>query len=421
MASVFYIAHASYSCANTFTSDMIFTALSIGIAALCNPLRVLRQIWPYVFVLLAFAGFVQWNGSVVLGDRSNHVATIHLAQMLYIWPFFAFFSLPLLLPSVVSLLNMVTSSSRKPTRSKAGDSKKNSSMASAEKHEALYSPPAGLLGVAVTFARSKIIWPLYLGTTGVLSLAIVKYNTIVHPFTLADNRHYMFYIFRYTIRRSGFVRLALVLPYTICRWMVWETLGGHNSWSGVDQPTAFVNHPFWVPPSADGPKRQSDTPYPQPPDSSSAATLESIKASEAELKTQIAQDSLLLSTRSVPTSTGLIFLLATSLSLVTAPLVEPRYFILPWVMWRLMVPAWRLRDHVHSAKAAADSGFLASSAAVQAVADWSGGYDVRLFVEGAWHVLINLVTGYIFLSRPYVWRAEDGSVLEGGRLQQFMW
>lgn len=47
---------------------MIFCVLSLGIAALCNPIRVIRQIWPYVAVLVAFGSFVFWNGGVVLGE-----------------------------------------------------------------------------------------------------------------------------------------------------------------------------------------------------------------------------------------------------------------------------------------------------------------------------------------------------------------
>lgn len=388
---------------------MIFTGLSIGIAALCNPLRVIRQIWPYVFVLLAFAGFVQWNGSVVLGDKSNHVATIHLAQMLYIWPFFAFFSLPLLIPSGLSFLNMLTSAFTTASPSAATANEK-------EKKKATKPLPAptGLLGAGIALFRSKVIYPIYLAGTFVLSLGVVRFNTIVHPFTLADNRHYMFYVFRYTIRRGGLVRAALVLPYTLARWMVWDALGGHAGWSpaATRQPTAFVSYPFWTAPSADV-KRQTEVPYPKCPEAST--TAEARKAGEAALKAQLEEDSLCLSTRSVPTSTALIFLLATALSLVTAPLVEPRYFIIPWVVWRLMVPAWRLRDHLPAA------GLLADNAAVRAVADWSAGYDMRLFAEGLWHVAINLATGYIFLCKPYVWRAEDGTVLEGGRLQRFMW
>lgn len=48
-------------------TDMMFTVVSLGIAAVFNPLRVLRQIYPYIAVLSLFAGFVYVNGGVVLG------------------------------------------------------------------------------------------------------------------------------------------------------------------------------------------------------------------------------------------------------------------------------------------------------------------------------------------------------------------
>ncbi len=378
---------------------MALTALSIGIAAICNPLRVIRQIWPYLVVLASFAAFVQWNGSVVLGDKSNHVATIHLAQMLYIWPFFAFFSLPLLLPSGLSFLNMVATWFKTAPASS----------------EAPRRPEEGTLSATIIrVVHTKVLWPAYLAATGVLSLAVVRFNTVVHPFTLADNRHYMFYVFRYTIRRGALLRSALVLPYTLCRWAVWDALGGHRGWLGEedDQPSAFVSHPLWTPSSAKA-RRQTTVSYPRSPEAA-AVTAESRKASEAALKARLEQDSLYLSTRSVSTSTAIIWLLATALSLITAPLVEPRYFILPWVVWRLLVPAWRLQDHLRG-------GLLEGNAAAEAAAHWSRSYDMRLWVEGAWHMAINLATGYIFLYKPYVWRAEDGTVLEDGRLQRFMW
>jgi alpha-1,2-glucosyltransferase len=46
---------------------MILAAISLIIAGVCNLGRVLRQIWPYLAVLMAFISFVAWNGSVVLG------------------------------------------------------------------------------------------------------------------------------------------------------------------------------------------------------------------------------------------------------------------------------------------------------------------------------------------------------------------
>jgi hypothetical protein len=53
--------------------DCLFCGVSIVVAAMCNPLKVMRQIWPHVTVLGLFTGFVLWNGGVVLGKLSLRV------------------------------------------------------------------------------------------------------------------------------------------------------------------------------------------------------------------------------------------------------------------------------------------------------------------------------------------------------------
>ncbi|MBE3041435.1 hypothetical protein IMZ48_02405, partial [Candidatus Bathyarchaeota archaeon] len=40
-------------------------------AVVCNPLRVLKQVWPHIATMAAFAGFVAWNGGVVLGNENG--------------------------------------------------------------------------------------------------------------------------------------------------------------------------------------------------------------------------------------------------------------------------------------------------------------------------------------------------------------
>ncbi|OAQ90118.1 glucosyltransferase [Purpureocillium lilacinum] len=406
--------------------DMLYTTISLVIAAVCNPLRVVRQVWPYVTVLGCFAAFVAWNGGVVLGDKSNHVATIHLTQMLYIWPFFAFFSLPLLLPYAapfLSTLNLMFKSQQsqsqftvpvpseprnKPFKVTASSSSKSTSQKQGTEPESIAAKQSQIstaLGIAE--ASKPLSWPLYLIGTVVISGLMVRFNTIIHPFTLADNRHYMFYVFRYTIRRAGWIRYALVLAYTASRWMVWGILAGYSdfstAFSTVSDGGPYVSYPFWI---AYSEKRQTEAKYPAqlPADDSPAG--------DSQPQRQLADDPFTYSTRTVSTSTGLIFLLATSFSLVTAPLVEPRYFIIPWLMWRLFVPAWRLPDH----RSLGGEGTVADRA-IRVFRQ----YDVRLLLETVWFAAINLATCYIFIAKPYVWRAEDGTVLDDGRMQRFMW
>ncbi|KAM4060499.1 DIE2/ALG10 family protein [Hirsutella rhossiliensis] len=354
--------------------DALFTAISLGIAAICNPGRVLRQIWPYLTVLGAFAGFVAWNGGVVLGDKSNHVATIHLAQMLYIWPFFAFFSLPLLLPYALSVVNV----SRWVATTRGAESGQVSKLDSKQS--------LSEVSIALRLAENSRIFVSSIALLGIIALSglIVRYNTIIHPFTLADNRHYMFYVFRYTIRRAAWIRYLLVVPYMISGWMILDTSAGCSPRPSSSQEALGDN------------LRDAEKKSPSP----------------AEL---LRADPLRYSSEPMSTSTGLIFLAATSLSLVTAPLVEPRYFIIPWVMWRLHVPAWR------PAAPGGTSDGTSNQSTFGRVAEHLGRHDVRLVIETAWFLAVNLATCFVFLAKPYIWRAEDGSVLDDGRLQRFMW
>ncbi|KAG9062105.1 glucosyltransferase [Linnemannia hyalina] len=50
--------------------------------------RVITISLPYLGLLAGFAAFVKWNGGIVLGDRSNHIPSMHVMQLFY----FAVFS-----------------------------------------------------------------------------------------------------------------------------------------------------------------------------------------------------------------------------------------------------------------------------------------------------------------------------------------
>ncbi|KAI1373958.1 glycosyltransferase family 59 protein [Hypoxylon crocopeplum] len=344
--------------------DLVLCVGSISIAAIYNIRTIIcRGIWPHLTVLSAFVYFVAWNGGVVLGDKSNHVATVHLAQMLYIWPLFLFFSAPLFIPQLLDLavrvFQTLTGSTTLVTSVKAATVKSNSDK------KVKLNQTATLKVFNYIGSCHKIHSTLVLfGALSVTTL-IVRYNTIIHPFTLADNRHYMFYIFRYTILRARWIRYALVPAYVACGWLCWAALQGDSS--------------------------------PSPSPSNDRQSTKSAKGSG------LSQPSQPLETASPPTSSALILLVATALSLVTAPLVEPRYFILPWVFWRLLVPS---RSILPSSIPRSES--LVSRRLV-------------LALETAWFLLVNAATMYVFATRPFYWRAPDGSLLDGGRVQRFMW
>ncbi|KAK7957221.1 DIE2/ALG10 family protein [Apiospora aurea] len=357
---------------DAWPGDLALCVLSLVCAAWWNLSTMLRRTYPHIITLCLFAAFVVWNGGVVLGDKSNHVATLHAAQMLYIWPLFAFFSAPLFLPQIVRCLDaachLVTKSSP------SSGLHLESSRRSEEKEAALKVFNA-------VFSNGPLLSALVVAACLVVGLMIVHFNTIIHPFTLADNRHYMFYVFRYSILRESAVRHALVPVYVFCGWLSWSALY-----------------------DCKGPKPASNVPRIT---ISAEDKAESFADRFAILNDEVSQ--------SPSTSNVIILLLTTALSLMTAPLVEPRYFILPWVFWRLLVPAWSMDDLLGTQQTA--TGKPSSILLVRVF----NRYDIRLVLESVWFLLINVATMYMFLTRPFYWKAEDGTLLDGGNVQRFMW
>ncbi|KAI1618658.1 alpha-1,2-glucosyltransferase [Exophiala viscosa] len=287
--------------------------------------QLLIDLWPQISLIISFAAFILWNGGVVLGDKDNHIATIHLPQMLYIWPFIVFFSWPVLLPQLAQL----SSFRRRLPR----------------------------LSTALCFM--------------ILMLGVVKFNTVIHPFTLADNRHYTFYVFR-ILRQHWLVKYAAVPIYFVCAALIIGALGG-------------------------GP-------------------------GEVRSESEAAQNRVLYGADTVHVSFTLVWLIATALSLVSAPLVEPRYFILPWLMWRLAVPEYMPIPKPDEQQKAVDGNSKdapqrgsnsPSPSLVQQLLKTVAAYANVL--ELIWYIAINLGTCYIFLYKGFEWPQEPGNI------QRFMW
>jgi alpha-1,2-glucosyltransferase len=192
-----------------------------------------------------------------------------------------------------------------------------------------------------------------LGIFTILACLIIRYNTIIHPFTLADNRHYIFYVFR-LLRRHWLVKYLAAPVYIVSGWLVVYCFG-RNELSSDQQV---------------GRKPANDV-------------------------------------RKYRIGFVLVWIVTSALSLITAPLVEPRYFIIPWVVWRLQVasPFSDLKTWAGKVVNKPRSQILAPSAPPHA---W-------LLLETLWYCIINAVTGYIFLHWTFEWPQEPGAK------QRFMW
>lgn len=280
--------------------------------------------------------------------------------MLYIWPYITFFSFPLTYPFILqgalSLLAMV--------------------------------PVVIFFEPLLMFSRRKILpRPIVVLSCVGLAMLIVRYNTIVHPFTLADNRHYTFYVFR-ILMRHPVIRYLAVPVYLVCAWSAIQTLGASAKLFFADE---------------DMTKDVDD------PGSSSKAT-----ATLASNQVILFNDASLGEGSTV--SFVVVWLITSALALVTAPLVEPRYFIIPWVMWRLRTP----QAHPGAPRSTSVGGTKGTALTAKGAANglarvlWLE-HDHRLWLETAWFLVVNAVTGWVFLNKGFTWLQEPQNV------QRFMW
>lgn len=340
--------------------------------------------------------------------------------MLYIWPLFVFFSWPLWCSDIVSAVSTLRQLWIAPAS--LWQSKKPASPASKRKQADAKSyrrPKSFMLEAVESFFQRKCYLLLYALGHLALSLLIVRYSTVVHPFTLADNRHYMFYIFRYTVLQPGRTRYYLIVVYNICSLMCWWILLGCNGKTySFDMPGCtsqtnsamqmdHINTPFAGSDMRQLVQRAKEER--QPADRPKKTESDVLGALDAASST---------STFAVSTSTWLLWMAATALSLMTAPLVEPRYFILPWVFWRLMVPAWPAHDCLQQANPDSKLDRLPGAAALFG---FGKKVDLRLFLETMWFLAVNAGTMAMFLCKPFYWKAADGTLMDEGRVQRFMW
>ncbi|TDL28757.1 glucosyltransferase [Rickenella mellea] len=223
---------------------------------------ILRPGLPYAFDLILFGGFVVWNGGIVLGDKSNHMPSMHIPQVYYFIGFATLFGWPLLASYPGGVFRLV------------GDIR----------------------------SRMRIITSIVLSS--VVGVTIHLF-TIHHPFLLSDNRHYTFYVWR------RIFRFHWVVPYLFAPGYL---VAGH-AW--------FLR----------------------------------IGAQQSLLQT------LVLPVCMLPT-------------LLLTPLLEPRYFLIPYILLRVQVTDIP---------------------------------DYMLTLEFCWYTLINAVTMYVFL---YMEREDVG---------RFMW
>ncbi|KAJ8537799.1 hypothetical protein K7X08_014339 [Anisodus acutangulus] len=231
--------------------------------------EVIASFWPYFMIMAAFITFVFWNGSIVLGAKEAHTVSPHFAQMMYF--------------SLVSALFM--------------------------------TPVHFTIGRAAVLAQSfwkknKMVSFFQLCTALIVGFLSVHFFSIAHPYLVADNRHYPFYLWRKVIKFHWSMKYLLVPLYVY-------------SWISIFNILAKSQRKTWV----------------------------------------------------------LVYFLATAATLIPAPLIEFRYYTIPFFFLIL-------HSHVDD--------------------------DRSWLLMGVLYVAINIFTMYMFLYRPFSWVHETG-------VQRFIW
>eukprot|EP00731_Ephydatia_muelleri_P006212 Em0003g460a len=228
---------------------------------------LLRMLWPHVCSILLFLLFIVWNGSVALGDKTHHQAGLHLPQLFYFFAFTCGFAAT----AMLSQIELIASFLKR---------------------------------------FRDVNWIASFCILMIASLLAVHYFTYAHPYLLADNRHYPFYVWKNVFQRHWIIKYLYLPPYSLCVLAVVHVL-------------LKIQTALWV----------------------------------------------------------LLYLFCVILVLVPQKLLEFRYFVFPYLLFRLHVPQ----------------------------PSWWG-----LVGESVLHVAVTMVTVVLFVNYPFRWPGNDS-------LQRFMW
>ncbi|KAK7255843.1 hypothetical protein RIF29_29266 [Crotalaria pallida] len=160
----------------SFSSGLVDEIWAILLTLWQKKWELLISFSPFVMVLVAFLLFVWWNGSVVLGAKEAHAVAPHFAQILYF--------------SVVSVLAL------------------------APMHFTITQARELFQG----FRTSWLLHLLEVSLALIVGVLSVHLFSVAHPYLLADNRHYPFYLWRKVIMAHCSIKYLLV-PVYVGSWL----------------------------------------------------------------------------------------------------------------------------------------------------------------------------------------------------------
>lgn len=331
----------------------------------------LAVIVAYAAVGGCFVAFYIWNGGITLGDKSHHQVSINVGQLVYfLLHMTIFMGPPVAVWAGIKLAAQFRSAleSNETLQDEQTDSADNVDT----KSDDSVSPITKLvklplfkwtIAVSLLFVASCLAFALFLHKWAFPS------PLHPHPFLLADNRHYTFYIWRRIIdpARHSFVVSLLVSPFFVTGLFVLFGLGPLTQFFASAQ-------------------RANN----RAPGTKKLCNVHIISAS--------------------------FFYLGVLATLVPSPLLEPRYYMVPFILWRLTLATnYSLPDDVLPKKGGGPRAVRNKDAKPSGdFIDDKSKWPLQDF-ELIWWTLINMVTIYVFIKFPFVWPSELDS------LQRFMW
>jgi len=134
-------------------------------------------------VAFAFLAFVVYNGSIVVGAKEAHPVSPHFTQILY----FGLASAVAIAPVHFNLSKAVV--------------------------------------LCQSFRKERTKFLVLFFSALISALVSVHFFSLAHPYLLADNRHYPFYIWRKVIQAHWLMKYLLTPLYVYSWWSIFNTLG----------------------------------------------------------------------------------------------------------------------------------------------------------------------------------------------------
>ena len=151
-----------------------------------------RVLWPYALVMVFFGAFVFLNGGIAVGDKTHHKVCFNFPQIFYFACFAGFFGFPhLTSPNIV----------------------------------------IGTITYFLSWNQRRYYSVVIIILFGICYL--VQNFTYVHPYLLADNRHYPFYVWKNIYKTYPEAKVGLIPVYLVVLAMIFVSIDRSRLWKIV--------------------------------------------------------------------------------------------------------------------------------------------------------------------------------------------